>query len=123
MSRYRRRLEIVADVLDVVRDGAKKTRIMYQANLSYRLLTRYLKEVVSFGLVRVEEDGLYELTAKGYDYLQAFKGYRERRVEVEEQLNDVDDEKTLLENRFLNAHGVNAGSKNLGQKGKEKRVQ
>ena len=119
MSRYRSRLEIVADVLAVVRDGAKKTRIMYQANLSYRLLTRYLKEVVNLGLVRVEEEGLYELTEKGYDYLQEFKGYRERRVEVEEKLVDVDEEKTMLENRFLNAHGVEAGSKNLGQKGEK----
>ncbi|MGQ9461394.1 MAG: winged helix-turn-helix domain-containing protein, partial [Candidatus Bathyarchaeaceae archaeon] len=37
MGKYRGRLDIVADILSVVNnnDGARKTRIMYQANLSY----------------------------------------------------------------------------------------
>ena len=51
MGQYRKRLEIIADILSVVRGGAKKTRIMYQANLSYRLLALYLEFVKEAGLV------------------------------------------------------------------------
>jgi len=46
MGKYRDRLQIIADMLSVVRGGAKKTHIMYQANLSYTLLGRYLSEVL-----------------------------------------------------------------------------
>jgi predicted transcriptional regulator len=121
MARYRSRLEIVADVLGVVSGGARKTQVMYQANLSYRLLTRYLKDVMDMGLVRVEDGNTYELTEKGADFLLEFKGYHGRRVEVEEKLNDVEDEKVMLENRFLNAKGVDVGSKNCSRKKGEKK--
>jgi len=40
MGKYRDRLQIIADILSVVRDGAKKTHVMYQANLSFTLLKR-----------------------------------------------------------------------------------
>lgn len=41
---YRSRYEIIADMLNVVSGRAKKTKIMYQANLSYKLLQKYLAE-------------------------------------------------------------------------------
>ena len=116
LGRYRSRLEIIADVLGVVREGAKKTQIMYQANLSYRLLTRYLKDVLDLGLVRMEDEITYELTEKGAGFLQEFKGYHERRVKVEMQLNDVEEKKLVLVNTFLNTHNVHAGLKNCPKK-------
>ena len=123
MGRYRSRLEIIADVLDVVRGGAKKTRIMYKANLSYQLLTRYLEDVMNMGLVRTEDEGLYELTEKGFGFLQEFKGYHEQRVKVEEQLNDVKDRKAFLEDSFLNSESVEADSKNPSKKGEKRDVE
>jgi len=54
MAKYRSRLEIVADVLGVVSGGARKTQIMYQANLSYKLLVHYLKDVIKMGLVKMK---------------------------------------------------------------------
>ena len=112
MAKYRSRLEIIADVLGVVSGGAKKTQIMYQANLSYKLLIHYLKDVIDMGLVKMKGENTYELTEKGSDFLREFKGYRERRVEVEEQLNEVHDKKVMLENQFLNAGNMDAGLKN-----------
>jgi len=106
MVRYRDRLDIIADVLEVAKSGARKTQIMYGANLSYTLLTRYLKEVMDTGLVRREDESIFKLTEKGSDFLQAFYGYREHRGEVEEQLNDIEDKKVMLENRFLNDEGA-----------------
>lgn len=113
-------MEIVADILSVARRGAKKTQIMYQANLSYKLLTSYLKYVIDMGLVGMEDGDTYQLTDKGSDFLQEFRSYFERRVEVEEELGDVEEEKVMLVNRFLNAGSMDAGSKNPTSKKGEK---
>ena len=43
MSKHRESLDIVADVLRAASGGAGITRIMYTANLSYKLVERYLK--------------------------------------------------------------------------------
>ena len=45
MGNYRGKLDIIADILRVVSGNAKKTQIMYQANLSYRVLQKYLAEI------------------------------------------------------------------------------
>ena len=106
MVRYRNRLDIIADVLEVAKGGARKTKIMYGANLSYTLLTRYLKDVIDMGLVRGEDGSIFKLTEKGSDFLQEFNGYREHRVEVEEQLTDIEYEKVMLVNKFLKDEGA-----------------
>ena len=49
MGKHRSRLQIVADILFVVRDGAKKTQIMRRTNLSYKLLGRYPTDVIEAG--------------------------------------------------------------------------
>ena len=69
MGKYRDRLQIIADILSVVSDGAKKTHVMYQANLSYTLLSRYLSEVLDAGLVSFGEEGYYRLTKSGRGWL------------------------------------------------------
>ncbi len=120
MAKYRSRLEILGDVLGVVSGGAKKTQIMYQANLSYSLLIRYLKEVIDMGLVKMKSGGTYELTEKGSAFLREFKSYNERRVEVEAQLNGVRNEKSVLENRFLKSESIDAGLKSCSDKKGEK---
>jgi len=97
MGKYRDRLQIIADILLVVRGGAKKTHVMYQANLSFTLLKRYLTEVLEAGLVsRDDEDG-YRLTGRGRSFLDRFDEYSRRCEHVETELNHVNDEKTVLE--------------------------
>ena len=44
---YRGKLDIIADILTVASQNAKRTQIMYQANLSYKVMMRYLDEVVA----------------------------------------------------------------------------
>ena len=102
MVRYRNRLDIIADVLEVTKAGVRKTRIMYGANLSYTLLTRYLNDVIVMGLVRRDDGNIFKLTEKGSMFLKEFNGYREHRGEVEEQLSDIEYKKVMLVNRFLN---------------------
>jgi predicted transcriptional regulator len=121
MGSYRSKLEIIADVLGVVRGGAKKTQIMYQANLSYRLLTRYLKDVIDMGLVSIEGGNTYELTEKGCDFLREFKDYHQHSLEIEEQLSAVQDKKMMLENQFLNAKETNSSLNNCSNEKMKRR--
>jgi predicted transcriptional regulator len=102
MVKYRSRLEIIADVLAVAKGGAGKTQIMYGANLSYMLLTRYMTDVMDTGLMRTDDEHTYMLTEKGAEFLKEFHGYREDRIEVEKQLTEINNKKALLLNRFLN---------------------
>jgi len=70
-SKYRSRLQIVADILFVAENGAKKTRIMYQANLSYDLLKRYLAEALEADLISINKDEKsYITTQKGKAFLK-----------------------------------------------------
>mgnify|MGYP001038046767 CR=1 FL=1 len=99
MGSYRSRLDIIADMLRVVsQGGAKKTQIMYQANLSYRLLTRYLAQVIESCLVNFEHgEGCYVLTSKGKEFLEKYKDYLRRNKRVEERLNSLQDKRKVLE--------------------------
>jgi predicted transcriptional regulator len=95
---YRRKLDIIADMLLVASGGAKKTQIMYQANLSYRLLTKYLEEVRKAYLISFERrQRRYVLTGKGQQFLEAYKEYSKRARYVEKHLNDVDVKRKMLE--------------------------
>ena len=98
MGKYRSKLRIIADILFVASKGAKKTGIMYQANLSYALLNRYLAEVMDAGLVSFVGSGnCYKITRKGQEFLDKFSEYFERRRQLEEQINDMNSEKMDLE--------------------------
>jgi predicted transcriptional regulator len=98
LGNYRNRIEIVADILHVVRREAKKTQIMYQANLSYRLLSKYLMEVRRAYLINFERrKRCYVLTSKGIEFLERYKEYSKRNRHVTKQLNDVNGERRVLE--------------------------
>lgn len=58
-------LAITLDILRLVRKGERKTRIMYGANLSYEMLTRYLDFLVERGFVAEAPPNTYALTPKG----------------------------------------------------------
>ncbi len=99
MGNYRDRLDIIADILNVASQDAKKTRIMYQANLSYKVLQRYLSEIVEASLVTFEgSDQRYKLTVKGHEYLDAYKEYARCSRTMEKHLNDFSTKRKVLEN-------------------------
>ena len=65
MGSYRGKLDIIADILRVAMGNAKKTQIMYQANLSYKVLQKYLAEIIEASLISFEDEKrCYILTAK-----------------------------------------------------------
>jgi predicted transcriptional regulator len=106
MSKYRDRLQIIADILSIASGRVRKTQIMYQANLSYRLLCRYLKEVSDAGLVCLEREEFYILTARGKEFLSRHEAYSKRCKNLEEHVNHVNHEKTALEKLCSNANRV-----------------
>jgi predicted transcriptional regulator len=98
VGNYRSRLDIIADILQVASLNAKKTQIMYQANLSYKVLQRYLKDITEASLISFETaEQCYVLTRKGQDFLEAYKDYAKTNKSIEKRLNDVDSKKKSLE--------------------------
>ena len=102
---YRGALEIIRDILLVVEEagdsGSKKTHIMYGANLSYKLLTKYLGEVLNAGLV-CEGTSYYVITEKGKEFLQFYKDYEETRRDLRNRVNYLNSDKETLQ-RMLEA--------------------
>jgi predicted transcriptional regulator len=107
MGRYRSRLQIVADILCVVskNEDARKTRIMYLANLSWEFLNRYLNSLMEAGLISFASSDRYVLTAKGKLFLDRFSEYSKRRERVEEHLKYLRNERRILENMCFNERG------------------
>jgi predicted transcriptional regulator len=99
LGNYRSKLDIIADILLVVKRGnAKKTQIMYGANLSYTVLTRYLTEVVKACLIRFESGKrCYVLTNKGKEFLERYREYSKRNKHVVRQINDIEAKRKFLE--------------------------
>jgi len=98
LSRYRDRLEIIRDVLLVVADneGVRKTHIMYGANLGYKILVKYLEELLKLGLLECEGKSCYRLMEKGERFLRLYEEYEKRNRDLEEQLSQLEKERRFL---------------------------
>ena len=101
-SKHRSGLEIVVDVLSIVTFRARKTRIMYQANLSYQLIEKYLGSLLERGLLRCEEDSCYLITSKGKEFVQMYNEHVERCRRIGEDVDEARKERLTLENMCLN---------------------
>ena len=80
MSGKRDRLEIINDVLDIIRskgDTVKPTQVMYKANLSHEMLNAYMNELLTKGFIIEKKDKegrrTYSLTDKGFNFLRYYK--------------------------------------------------
>ena len=97
MVNYRGRLDIIADILHVVSGNARKTQIMYQANLSYRVLQKYLAEITEASLINFEDKRrCYILTVKGREFLNAYQEYSKTNKYMEKRLDDVRTKEKVL---------------------------
>jgi predicted transcriptional regulator len=85
---YRNRMEIAAGILEIAKEGSRKTRIMYQGNLSFDLLQKYLDMLVNFGLLEArgnEKETVYVATEKGCRFLEDFSELQKHAEVVEEK--------------------------------------
>jgi predicted transcriptional regulator len=95
---YRDRVDIIAKILAVASPGARKTQIMYQANLSFKILNRYLKDTLASSLLTLEEgQQFYVVTTKGEDFLRAYRKYSEISRKAESHVDKMREAKKVLE--------------------------
>jgi len=120
MSRHRRRVDIIADVLSVASKGARKTRIMYVANLSYKLLEKYLAETTGMGFMRFNND-YYEVTERGLAFLEKYNGYSSKYSSIDKTLQGMTSEKDALE-RMCQLQGNDFSRRVEGKRDKDKVV-
>jgi len=64
----RNSFEIIADILIIAKNGAKKTKIVYEGNLNFKLVNEYLRDLRKKGLIR-KVGRKFKTTTKGLDYL------------------------------------------------------
>jgi predicted transcriptional regulator len=72
-SKRRDKLDIIAEITQISKEGALKTQIMYKANLSFAQLNDYLKLLINLKLLQKTQNqgkDLYIVTQKGLNFLQ-----------------------------------------------------
>ena len=79
MSSWKRGfLEIIAEILNSLSGSPlKKTHITFKCNLDSRAVTKYLKIMLSVGLVEVskKDSSFYTITEKGLKYRNQFQSF------------------------------------------------
>ena len=76
ISQRRSSYEIVADILRIARKGARKTRIVYGANLNFKILEEYMIKLKEARFVTVTE-GKIKTTEQGNVFLEKFNRLRQ----------------------------------------------
>jgi len=69
----RDKLVIIAEIIDVARNGTSKTHIMFKANLSFSQLNQYLSVLIETNLLEkqmVEGREIYRPTIKGLQFVE-----------------------------------------------------
>jgi len=79
MNKKRNKLEIIRDILDVIRSKSgriKPTHILYKSNLSHRMMEEYMEDLIEKGFIvesKVAKGKTYAITPKGINYLNQYR--------------------------------------------------
>ncbi|MHC1688056.1 MAG: winged helix-turn-helix domain-containing protein [Methanothrix sp.] len=75
---------IISQILGICRDGASKTRIVYQANLNFRTVNPYIELLIKNNLIETKQGNkvLYKTTKRG-------EALREDFEQIENQLAEI----------------------------------
>ena len=65
-----------------------KTRIMFNANLSFSLLEKYLDVALVAGFVGIE-GSRYHLTERGHEFLRQYRFFEDRYVRAQKLLESL----------------------------------
>lgn len=97
MRNYRDKYDIIADILEIAKENPKKTQIMYKANLSYKVLKKYLNEIIKASLISyIVGKKYYTLTDKGEKFLMHYKEYSKTNTIIKKRLEDIQTKKGFL---------------------------
>ena len=106
----RHSLDIVRDILSVASARTRKTRIMYQANLSFVQVEKYLRTLLENDLMCHDGDACYLITKKGQDFLNLYGDYVRRCELINSQVEKSAQDRALLEQLCFN-HELSGESK------------
>jgi predicted transcriptional regulator len=67
----RNSLDISADLLKIARDGAKKTQLVYRANLNFSIIKKYIERLRVNGFL-VFKNGYYITTERGVRFIDQY---------------------------------------------------
>ncbi|MEE8570178.1 MAG: winged helix-turn-helix domain-containing protein [Candidatus Bathyarchaeia archaeon] len=70
----RNNLDICADILQVAQPGARKTQIVYKANLNFMIVKKYLRNLIENGFIE-KFDKLYYTTNKGVNFIESYEEF------------------------------------------------
>ena len=68
----RERIEIISEILNICINGARRTQIVYQANLNFKMIDPYLKFLIKKNLIEIcqGQQVLYKTTEKGINLMR-----------------------------------------------------
>lgn len=95
MGKNRDSLSIIAAILDACNTQTNKTHIMFSANLSFKLLEKYLETLTRSGLIKVE-GSKYESTEVGIEFITNFRNVDERYISAQKTLESIESERKKL---------------------------
>jgi predicted transcriptional regulator len=72
----RNNIDICADILSVAKEGAKKTQMVYKANLNFKIIKKYINRLSEYGFLESER-GQYFTTDKGIRFLVQYREFTE----------------------------------------------
>ena len=67
-------IDICADILRIARVGAKKTHLVYKANLNFKIIKRYLSRLSERSLIS-SDNGQYITTEEGVKFLDNYQKF------------------------------------------------
>ncbi len=89
-------MSLTAAILEAASKGASKTRIMYNANLSYQLLEKYLQITKNLDFLKLR-GSRYELTEEGLQFLNKYLDFNKRYGKAQDKIVKLEMERELLE--------------------------
>jgi predicted transcriptional regulator len=95
LGKNRDRLSIIATVLESVNSSAGKTKIMFSANLSFKLLEKYLDICLQDGFIAANGTK-YTLTEHGTTFLKQYKQLQARYNNAQKMFNNIVSERNRL---------------------------
>lgn len=100
----RGRIDIIIDVLETAKEGVNKTRIIYKANLNFKLVDKYLALLQKNGLIEKKMDK-YIITEKGKRFLERAQDVVSNYPPFPEQYESRIETRSQFSNVHLNALG------------------
>ena len=72
-------MEITAEILKIARKGARKTRVVYGANINFKILEKYLRRLIGAGLLVKQhyERVILKTSEKGEEFLKKYTSLKD----------------------------------------------